>query len=401
MTTLEAVSHDSIPTTASEILAAARALAPRLRERSDEIEWARRLPPDVVEDLRLTGVFRAGFSTVQGGPGLTSAEQVEVIEALSYGNPAAGWCAMIGMDSGIYAGYLDNDAAREMFPSLDLVTAGMLAPVGRAERVPGGFRLSGRWSFASGVTHADWISAGARTWTDGEMDQVGGVPHWRILMVPPGDVELVDSWYATGLAGSGSLDYTISDVFVPAERTFSFAEPRQTTGPLSPPDLQMRKMPGVPLGAARAALDHVRRISDGRTCRAAGGSWPDSYRVQTELGECEADYRAARYAVLRSLHRRWDRLTPDSTLDDLTADERVETMLTRTYAFRAARSIVRRLYDLLATSAVYARSPLERALRDLETMCQHTVAQDQILQSAGAHLVGGVPRFPLALGIVT
>lgn len=401
MTLLEAANRDSIPTTASGILEAARALVPRLQERSDEIEQTRRLPFDVVDALRSTGVFRAGFSAAQGGPGLTSAEQVEIVEALSYANAAAGWCAMIGMDSGVYAGYLDDTVVREMFPTLDLVTAGMLAPVGRADRVPGGFRLSGRWSFASGVTHADWVSAGARTWTDGEMDRIDGSPHWRVLMVPPGDVELVDNWHPTGLAGSGSLDYTISDVFVPAERTFSFADPRCTTGPLSPPDLQMRKMPGVPLGAARAALDHVRRIADDMSCRATGDGWPDSYRVQTELGECEADFRSARYAVLRSLRRRWDRLMPDRTLDDLTSDERIESMLTRAYAFRAARSIVRRLYDLLATTAVYARSPLERALRDTETMCQHTVAQDQILQSAGAHLVGGVPRFPLALGIVT
>src|SRR5262245_51417022 len=90
------------PDGAAGILARARALAPVLRERADEIEQARRLPPDVVESLRATGVFRMGFPRDWGGPELNSIEQTEVIEALSYGDPAAGWCAMIGSDTGLY-----------------------------------------------------------------------------------------------------------------------------------------------------------------------------------------------------------------------------------------------------------------------------------------------------------
>ncbi len=122
------------PQTAAEILMRAKAAAPRLRARSEEIERERRLPADVVELLRSTGVFRMGFSRDWGGPGLTSMEQTEVIEALSYGDTSAGWCAMIGSDTGLYASFLDEAVAREMFPHLDMVTAGLLFPVGRAER---------------------------------------------------------------------------------------------------------------------------------------------------------------------------------------------------------------------------------------------------------------------------
>src|SRR4051794_2363078 len=142
------------PETGAEILGRARALAPLLRERSEEIERARRLPDDVVELLRATGVFRMGFGRDWGGPELTSAEQTEVVEALAYGDTSAGWCAMIGMDTGLYANFLDRSVAAEMFPSLDMITAGLLFPVGRAEKVAGGYRLSGRWQFGSGITHA-------------------------------------------------------------------------------------------------------------------------------------------------------------------------------------------------------------------------------------------------------
>ncbi|MFJ6675684.1 acyl-CoA dehydrogenase family protein [Actinosynnema sp. NPDC091369] len=393
-----AVPARPVPNTAGEILAAARAIVPELRARAVEIEANRGLPDDVVELLRGTGVFRMGFPAALGGPELSSVEQIEVIEVLSYGDTSAGWCAMIGMDAGLYA--LSEQAAREMFPSPDVIAAGMLPPVGRADRVPGGYRVSGRWSFASGIAHADWVSAGAFVHTDGERETTeSGKPRWRIMMVPPDEVELIDNWHATGLAGSGSADYVIKDVFVPESRTFSLGEPTRS-GPLSAPDSLMRKMPAVALGAARAALDHVRDVARTRVHPMTGQRWADDYRVQFAVGRCEMELQAARHAVHASLAQRWDRLLGGGTLDDLTPDERVATTLTRYNAMRGARDVVRRLYDLLATASIYRPSPMDRWLRDLETMCQHVMAQDVVVQSAGAYLLGGKPRFPLALGIV-
>lgn len=382
------------PANAAEILARARALAPVLRERGDEIERARRLPPDVVESLRATGVFRMGFARDWGGPELSSIEQTEVIEALSYGDPAAGWCAMIGSDTGLYASFLDRDVAKQMFPTLDLVTAGLLFPSGRAQLVPGGFRLTGHWQFGSGVTHADWVISGAFRYRDG-VPEPGppGIPHGSVLlMVPRSDVEVIDTWHTTGLAGSGSCDYTITDVFVPGERAFTFADIRGGPHALAQPEVHMRNMPGVALGTARAALDHARE-----TAIAAGRL--DDYRTQVTLADCEADFAATRHGVYGALRRQQEVLVTGATLDDLTALERAALPLSRRHAFRAARSIVTRLYDLLQTSAIYRPSPLDRWLRDTTTMCQHIVAQDRILQTAGAHLLGGRPSFPLALGI--
>lgn len=399
MTTVDTV--ESPPHTAEGILAAVRAIVPELRARSAEIEQNRRLPEDVVELVRGTGVFRMGFTAEFGGPALTSAEQTRVLEELSYGDTSVGWCAMVGMDSGLFATYLSESAVREMFPTLDLSTAGMLAPAGRAERVPGGYRLSGRWGFGSGITHADWVFAGAHTFSAGERDTTaGGKPNWRVMMVRPDEVELVDNWHTTGLAGTSSMDYTTGDLFVPEEHSFSFREPRTRSGPLSTPDLQMRKMPGVPLGTARAALDHVREIATTRVNRMTGKPWADDYRVQVAIGECEMEFAAVRRAVYRSLEHRWGRLDAGATQEDLSPGERIDTMLARLNAFRGSRAIVRRLYDLLATASIYRSSPLDRWLRDMDTMCQHFMAQDQIVQSAGAFLLGGTPRNPLVLGIL-
>lgn len=400
MTTLSAVADRLVPNDADAILAAAEAAAPVLRKRSAEIEQNRRLPDDIVALLRNTGVFRMCFARRYGGPELTSVQQTRVIEALAYGDTSAGWCAMVGSDGGLCAGFLSEPTVREVFPSLDLSIAGMLSPAGRAERVPGGFRLTGRWSIGSGITHADRVLAGAFTYVDGEPDRgPGGRPRWRIFLVRPDQLTMIDNWHVTGLAGSGSLDYTIDNVFVPEEHTLSFGNPVSGTGPLTAPDVLMRKMPGVALGTARAALDHVRELARTKVDRMSGEPWSASQRVQLIIGECELDYRTARHAVYGSLEHRWNRLAAGATLDALSPDERIDPVLARLNAFRTARSVVRRLYDLMATSSIYRPSPLDRWLRDLETMCQHVMAQDKVIQTAGAFLIGGTPEFPAALGI--
>ena len=192
------------PANATEILRRAWALAPVLRERADEIERARRLPPDVVSALRATtGVFRMGFARDWGGPDVGSVEQTEVIEALSYGDPAAGWCAMIGSDTGLYAAFLDRDAARLMFPSLDMATAGLLFPSGRADAVPGGWRLTGRWQFGSGATHADWVISGAFRYRDGTPEP-GPEPANALL---PGDTTEVGGIAVVGELFRGLIEY--------------------------------------------------------------------------------------------------------------------------------------------------------------------------------------------------
>jgi indole-3-acetate monooxygenase len=385
---------------AAEVLARARAIAPLLRDRSAEIERQRRLPADVVRMLSDTGVFRMGFSRHWGGPELTSIEQTEVIEALSYGDAAAGWCAMIGSDSGLYAQFLDEPVAKEMFTSLDMVTAGLLFPTGRAEIVPGGYRLTGRWQFGSGITHADWVISGAFLYRDGQPEpSSSGDPHdSKLFIVPRRDVEVIDTWHTTGLAGSGSCDYAITNAFVPEGRSVTFDTVRNGEGPLAQPEVHMRNMPGVPLGVARAALDHVREIASTRVSPVSGAMAED-YRAQVTIADCEADFAASRHAVYAALRRQHEVLASGGTMDDLTADERAALPLSRRHAFRTARSIVTRLYDLLQTTSIYQHCPMDRWLRDTNTMCQHVVAQDRILQSAGAYLLGGTPSFALSLGI--
>ncbi|MCX5206712.1 acyl-CoA dehydrogenase family protein [Streptomyces sp. NBC_00237] len=385
----------TVPNTAEEVLERARQAVPQLREHAAEIEEQRHLPPHVVELLRGIGVFRAAMPTAWGGPELNSMQQTQLIETIATGDPSAAWCSMIGMDSGIYSGYLEESVAREMYPRLDMANSGWIHPQGRAERVPGGYRVSGNWRFGSGLTHCDWLAAGCYVYHDGEHEPdpvTGADRHWRVMIARPEQYEIHDTWFTTGLAGSGSRDYSVTDLFVPEEQTFSFSTPRRT-GPLhDAPDAILRKMAGVPLGMARAALDHVRDLAAVRTDRETGIPWASDPRVQTVLAQAEMELAAARAGVYTSLEAQWTALERG---DEMTTDGRVATALARYHAFRTGRRIVHTLYDLVGGASVYRKkSPLDRWLRDANTMNQHAVAQDSILRLTGEVLLGGASNSP-------
>ncbi|SDN97089.1 acyl-CoA dehydrogenase family protein [Actinacidiphila guanduensis] len=398
----QAVPADAVPNTAAGILKAAEQLVPVLRERADEIEQARTLPAEVVELLRGTGVFRMGWAREWGGPELTSMEQTHVVETLARGDASAAWAAVIGANTGLIANFLDQGVVKEVYPRLDMVTAGVLAPAGHAERVPGGYRLTGRWSFGSGIAHSDWVTSGAFVFQDGEpyASPDGSNPHEsRQFIVPCVNVEVVGNWDTTGLRGTGSSDYTMTDVFVPESHTFTFWEARGRRSPLAQPESYMRPLCGVPLGTARAALDHAREVALSRVDRMTGTAWKDSRRVQVALAECEADLNASRAGVYGAMSRQWEVLAAGGTLDDLTVEERAASPLAWRHAFRTARSVVERLYDLLQTWSIGHGSVLDRALRDTATMCQNLTAQEAVLESVGAYLLGGTPRFRISLGL--
>lgn len=377
-----------------DIMGRIRAFAPRVRDRAQEIEDLRRLPEDVVEGLRDCGVFRAAMPAEWGGPELTSMEQIALIEELGKADGSVAWCAMIGMDSGIYAGYLRPEVARQVYPRLDMITAGLVLPVGQAHEVDGGYRVDGYWRFGSGCTHADWLVGGCNLFRDGApVLNEYGAPTWRLILAPPSAFTINDTWHTTGLAGTGSLDYLAQGLSVPAEHVFAFDRPfRDSPLHRGGVDTITRKMSGVPLGVARAAIDHVYELAEGRV-DFPNTPWKQARRVRMAIGECEMRLSVARSAVYSSVEAQWKRLVAN---EPITPQERANAALARYYAFRAARDITGTLYDLVGGDAVYrGRTPMDRHLRDMTTACQHFVGKSQILELSGQLLLGEEPDIPL------
>ncbi len=374
----------------SEILERASKLAPQVAARADEIAKLRRLPSDLVRDLKDAGVFRMPMPAAWGGPEMSPRAQNEVVEILSAADASVGWCVMIGSDAGFYAAFLAEPAARALYPDLDMVTAGMLQPAGRAVRVPGGYRVSGRWAFGSGATHADVIVGGCLVF-EGEQPVIGedGRPLWRVMMAPASAWQVLDTWYTTGLAGSGSHDYTTSDLFVPEERSFSLFDPVRRPEPLYAfPGMFFANMHGVALGLARHAIDVVRELAEHKTLVPELVLMRNVPRVRGALARAEGMLGAARAYTYETLDRMWEALR---TTGRLSHELRLHLALSRVGAFQMARDVVQLMVDTAGSSSIYASSPLDRLLRDAITVRTHLAVQDRLLEAIAALAVGEEP----------
>lgn len=359
-------------------------------------EQARRLTPATVRALQDTGVFRMAFGRRLGGPELDPMAQLELLERISAADPSAGWCAMIGSDGGYATAWLDETVAKDMYPSLDVPTALNANPTGQARAVDGGYEVTGRWPFASGSTHSAWLFLHCLTFEpDGAMRMADdGMPAMRFVGVPAADVEIVDTWTTTGLAGSGSHDVTVTGVFVPEERTFSLLHGTPVD---SSPLYALRWMffinlSGVPLGLGRAAIDEATRAAAAKVSRATMASAKDDPLVAHALARAEALVGSARAYVYDTVGAVWDRARAGAAQE--ASAEWVRFRIANTHAFHAVKEAVGGLYEALGTTGVYRTSPLDRWLRDVTTMSQHVLTQPLSLVAAGKALLGQDPGMP-------
>lgn len=377
------------PVAADEIKANVRLLAEQIRERDlpTEFDRLRKLPQDIVEQLRAAGVFRMNMPKIWGGPELTPMDQVEVIETLSWGDASVGWCSFIWTDSGIYSGYLDDDVARELYPDLDMAQSGWVYPGGRGEEVDGGYRLSGQWSFGSGCDHCDRLAAGFIIMRDGKaVLKESGAPRPMVALAKPEQFEILDTWYTMGLKGTGSTDYVTRDLFVPKEHVFELGTKGKREGTIwARPDHFLRKTSGVPLGVARSTLDHASARLKDKADRRSGVAYRDNPIVQRTFAAAEGKLGAARAYVFQALATQWGKLERGEPLTD---QERAACVISRQQAFQTGRDVVQMMFDLVGGEAIYSRNPFERQLRDMNTACQHIVAQPKTLQAPGALLLG-------------
>ena len=372
-----------------ELLERAQKITPALREASSRIREARRLPPDVVELLRDTGVFGMAVPKAWGGPELDPLSQLEVIEVISHADAAAGWCAMIGCDTGFYGAFLDDAVGRRVFGDTSLITAGMTGPGNsKAVREGDGWRVSGRWSFGSGSTHADRIVGGAMLYEpDGAMVTGDGTfPEFLTFVLPMEDVELHDTWYTTGLEGSGSGDYSVEGVLVPAELSFSPLRPTKREENLYRlPWWFIVKVAGVVLGIGRRAIDEAMAIADTKLVMPDFVMLRDRPLTHVEISKAEASVASARAYLVDAIGSVW---TTTAAGDEPSPRQRATLRLAMTNAGHAVRDAVGRCYDLAGTTAIASSCPLDGLLRDINTADQHLVLNQRTYEAIGRVLLG-------------
>jgi alkylation response protein AidB-like acyl-CoA dehydrogenase len=375
-----------------QILSNARALGPAIEAAADAIARERRLPADLVDAMRRAGIFRIAFPRDWGGPEMDILRQCELMELLGYHDASTAWVAMICSDSGHYAMRVDETTARALYPDIDLLTAGWLAPVGQAHRVDGGYRVTGRWQFGSGCLHADRMIGGCILLENGAPVMVDGRPDFRCLWLPKDDVRIHDVWYTLGLAGSGSNDYSVEDVFVPEKHAFHPFQVGTRPEPLYRyHGFFFANLPAVALGCARRMVDDLRDLASRKLTMPAMVLMKDEYRVQVALADATARLGAARAYQYDRVGSLWETLVRG---DAPSLDQRAGVALMSIHAIQTALQVAEIVCEAAGTSAVYASGPFERRRRDLTTISAHMVGQRRAFQTAGQLLFGdAVPTF--------
>jgi alkylation response protein AidB-like acyl-CoA dehydrogenase len=382
------------------ILHAAIALSPQIRASAEEIEQARRLPASIVVALKEAGIFGMPMPRTWGGPELDPFTQFRVLETLAMADGSVAWCAMINCDGGYITAFLDQDVARAMYPDLQLGTAAAATPTGQAVRVPGGYRVSGRFPFASGCQHCEWIWLGCAV-TEGGAPVVdaNGVPETRQCIVRISECEVLDTWYTTGLRGTGSNDLLVKDVFVEAARTFSFQDRDliKRPGPLYAfPFMFAAKSSPVALGIARRALDVLIETATNKAARRytvgerleSSKMMRDDVFIQDTVGRADAMLTSARAYLFEVMGDFWDTLVGGG---EPTATQIARFTTMHTYVVGACVDVVQLVFKAAGGTAVYQKGPLDRCLRDVSTMNQHVIGTIRTYEMAGRLHLGLEP----------
>jgi alkylation response protein AidB-like acyl-CoA dehydrogenase len=384
----------------SPILHAAIELAPKIRAAGDEMERIRRIPPTIAQAMKAAGVFGMVLPRSWGAPELDPLTQIRVIEALAMAEGSAGWCAMIGCDSGYITAFLEDDVAREMYPDIRVSTAATVSTTGQALPVRGGYRVSGRFPFSSGCHHSEWLWAGCKVIDDGrERVNDKGIPETRTCFLKLSEVEILDTWHTTGLRGTGSHDLAVRDVFVPIERTFTFQDPKlvKRPGPLYAFPLMFNAKGAAPaLGIARHAIDTLIEQAGRKPARAmlqGNGREPakllgEEVFVQESLARAETLLGSARAYLFDVVGDIWKTLEEGKALINA-QQARFITMYA--HVVGACVEAVQLVFKASGGTAVYQSGPLDRCLRDILTMNQHLMGSLRTYEMGGRLLLGLEP----------
>ncbi len=276
-------------------------VADEIRKAAPQAEAERRLPGSLMSRLVDAGLFSIYTPREFGGMDLPLPEALRVVEEVSRHDGSTGWTVALGFANGLFTSSLPEASAARILASGSALIAGSPGFGVRAVRDSGGYRLTGQWGFNSGAPNATWINVAAPIF-DGDTPRVGEHgPEMVFAFLPPADVQIIDTWYVTGLRASGTQDLYVEDVFVPDEMTGGFSLPagptplRECVAARIPffSVLGMVQAPPVCLGIARHAIDEFRELAVAKESAFAGRL---SEQVQAQVGLARAEALCGRRA---------------------------------------------------------------------------------------------------------
>jgi alkylation response protein AidB-like acyl-CoA dehydrogenase len=362
----------------------ARALQDLVREHADVSEQQRHLAAPVAQAFAEQGLYRIAATEDCHGSADDPMTQVETIEAIAYADGSAAWNLMIGIESFglITPGFKD---CMELVADPSVVMCSSTAAVGRADRINGGYRISGRWQFVSGCHNSQLFGATVRIWEDGEM--VEDLPNFYAMIEAP-HFQIVDTWHTSGLCGSGSHDVQVDDVEIPESRLVLPLGAAEHDSPLLNFPLGARlayNKVGVAWGMTRAAIDAFVELAEGKMPRFSRRGLKDRPRAHRTVAEAEVCLRAGRAFVMDELRKMWAQVQAG---EHITTHERAVFQLACSDSVRACIEAVGMLCEASGTSANQKGFALERIMRDIRVVGQHLTVAPHHIEDAGRVFLG-------------
>lgn len=375
------------------------ALRPVLEETEVQAEQERRMPERAIDALKSLELFRLASPRETGGAEASPVLEFEAYEAVSRISSAAGWTTFVNsLHTGWVLSHVSDEAIEAMFAGGEApIVAGQLAPMGRARVVEGGIRVTGKYSWGSGINHASWAMGAMFI---GEPEE-GTPPVMYAWTAPKSQVELLDNWYVAGLSGSGSQDFRVDDLFIPDGYFFPYVDPVTYRGGqhYSAP-LLLQVVPahsGFALGVAERAIGLIAEVAATKRRQLSTGTVADRGAFQRDLGFAYHRLAAARAYIVDLLSGLND---VDWSDTELVADLATTYVGALTYATEVAADTAQFAYKYAGGSAARLDHPLQRVLRDIQVGQQHTAVADTSYDGTGRWAIDRVAApAPMPAGV--
>jgi indole-3-acetate monooxygenase len=374
-------------------IARARQLRPLLEAHAAKNEAARQLVPEVLDALYEARMFRMLMPRSCDGLELQPATYVQVIEEIAKADASVAWCMSQGSGCSMISAYLAPNVARDVFGDPRAVLAwGPTDYKQKALAVDGGYRVSGTWSFASGLMHARWVGCHCIIVEPDGSIRLGsdGKPLDLSMVVPKSSATVQDVWHVVGLKATGSNTYTVNDVFVPEEYTLMRESDahRRETGPLyrfTTYQLYGVGFASITLGIARAMLDTFVKLTGEKLAYRQAKTLRDNAVIQSQVAICEAKLRSSRALLLKMLEELWETVANGDTIS---LQQRALLRLASVHAAHQAKEVADTVYHAAGATAIFQDNPFERRFRDIHTVIQQVQGQFSNFEMVGQVLLG-------------
>jgi alkylation response protein AidB-like acyl-CoA dehydrogenase len=375
-------------------LACARALGAEIAAAADEVERTKRIPPALLARLHAARLCRMLLPHAYGGDEVDPGTYLLTLEAVGRHDASVAWNLFTANSAALLAAHLEPETARTVYGPANALVAWGPPNATVATIEPGGYRVSGRWDFASGSRQATWMGLHCMVAEPGgaPRQNAAGRPEIVSMIFPLEKARLIDTWNTIGLRGTASDSYVVEDLFVPDAFTGTreVPEARRVPGPLYAFPMQglyAVGVAGVALGIAGAMLAAFMELAMRKTPRNLT-LLADSAAIQNGVALAEARLGAARAYALETLAGIYARAGSEGAID---VDDRARVRLATTNAIQGAIEVADWTYKRAGVSAIFPGTPFERRFRDIHTLSQQTQSRDAHFEAVGQVMLGRPP----------